>query len=107
MDTQFLLNLISRWLHVIPAIILVGGTLFLRLTLIGATEQGAVDATAREAIRKGWVKWIGICALLLLISGFYNAFIKGTSLHLWPAYNGLLLIILLLAFGVFWLTARL
>ena len=107
MDTQFILNLISRWLHVIPAIIMVGGTLFLRLTLVPATEQGTVDAAAREAIRKSWVKWIGICTLLLLVSGFYNAFVKATTLHLSPVYNGLLLVKILLAFGVFFLTARL
>jgi len=75
MDTQFILNLISRWFHVIPAIIMVGGTLFLRLTLVTATEQGTVDAAARETIRKSWVKWIGICTLLLLVTGFYNAFV--------------------------------
>jgi hypothetical protein len=107
MDTQFILNLISRWLHVIPAIIMVGGTLFLRLTVVAATEQGSVDATAREAIRKNWVKWIGICTLLLLVSGLYNAFVKATTLHLSPAYNGLLLVKILLALGVFFLAARL
>lgn len=107
MDTQFILNLISRWLHVIPAIIMVGGTIFLRLTLVPATEQGTVDVDVREAIRKNWVKWIGICTLLLLVSGLYNAFVKATTLHLSPAYNGLLLLKILLAFGVFFLTARL
>ena len=107
MDTQFILNLISRWFHVIPAIIMVGGTLFLRLTLVTATEQGTVDAAARETIRKSWVKWIGICTLLLLVTGFYNAFVKATTLHLSPVYNGLLLAKILLAFGVFFLAARL
>ena len=86
---------------------MVGGTLFLRLTLVPATEQGTVDSAAREAIRKSWVKWIGICTLLLLVTGFYNAFVKATTLHLSPVYNGLLLVKILLAFGVFWLTARL
>ena len=107
MDTQFILNLVSRWFHVIPAIILVGGTLFLRLTVVGASENGAIDAGAREAIRKSWMKWIGICTLLLLITGFYNTIIKATTLDLSPAYNALLLVKFLLALGVFFLTARL
>ncbi len=107
MDTQFILNLISRWLHVIPAILMVGGTLFLRLTLVTASAEGSIDAPVREAIRKSWVKWIGICTLLLLVSGLYNAGVKAMTLHLSAAYNCLLLVKILLALGVFWLTARL
>ena len=107
MDTQFILNLISRWLHIIPAIIMVGGTLFIRLALIPASEKGEINADSREAVRRNWAKWIAICTLLLLVSGFYNAYVKASSLQLSGAYVGLLLVKMLLAFGVFYLAARL
>ena len=107
MDTQFILNLISRWLHIIPAIIMVGGTLFIRLAVIPASEQAAINDESREALRRNWAKWVGICTGLLLLSGLYNAYVKAVSLQLSPAYNGLLLVKMLLAFGVFYLAARL
>lgn len=110
MDGTTLLNLISRWLHVLPAIIMVGGTLFLRLALLpafaGSPHEQPRDQM-REAVRKNWAKWIGISTLLLLLTGLYNAYFKAVTYELAPLYNGLLLIKMLLAFAVFYLAARL
>lgn len=107
MDTQFILNLISRWLHVLPAIVLVGGTLFVRLVLSPVRQQGSIDVAAQEAMRKKWFKWIGICTLLLLLSGLYNAYVKASMLQLSPVYVGLMMLKIVLALGVFFLAARL
>lgn len=110
MDGTTLVNLISRWLHVIPAIIMVGGTLFLRLALLPAFANSA-DAEARdqvrESVRKNWAKWIGISTLLLLVTGLYNAYFKAFTYELSPLYIGLMLAKILLAFAVFYLAARL
>lgn len=109
MDTQFLLNLISRWLHILPAIVLVGGTLFMRLALLPKPGEQIDDASAatRLAARRRWAKWVGICTLLLLLSGLYNAYVKATTLQLSGAYNGLMLVKIILAFAVFWFSALL
>lgn len=106
MDGTTLLNLISRWLHVIPAIVMVGGTLFLRLALLPVFASNP-NAELRELVRKKWAKWIGISTLLLLLTGLYNAYFKAVTYELSPLYNGLLLIKMLLALAVFYCAARL
>jgi len=110
MDGTTLLNLVSRWLHIIPVIIMVGGTIFLRLALLPAfasREHTDVGAELRESVRAKWAKWIGISTLLLLVTGFYNAYFKAVTYELSHLYNGLLLIKMLLAFAVFYFAARL
>lgn len=110
MDGTTLLNLISRWLHVIPAIVMVGGTLFLRLALLPAFATNPDEQSRdqmREAVRKKWAKWIGISTLLLLVSGLYNAYFKAVTYELSALYNGLMLVKILLALAVFYFAARL
>jgi uncharacterized membrane protein len=107
MDSD-LLPLISRWLHIIPAIILVGGTLFMRLALAPVASAAADSETAelRESIRRKWAKWVMISTALLLISGLYNAYLKAIGFHMsGTSYNGLLLVKIVLAFAVFYLSA--
>jgi len=108
MDSTTILNLISRWLHVIPAIIMIGGTLFLRLALLpslASSEHTDFRADMRESVRKKWAKWIGISTLLLLVTGLYNAYFKVVTYELSGVYIGLLMTKLILAFAVFYLTA--
>ena len=109
MDSTTILNLISRWFHIIPAIVMVGGTIFLRLALLPAFNDLAEGehAALRESMRRKWMKWIGICTLLLLVSGFYNAYFKIVTYELSSLYSGLLLVKIVLAFAVFYLTASL
>ena len=109
MDSTTILNLISRWFHIIPAIVMVGGTIFLRLALLPAFSDmtDGDHAALRESIRRKWMKWIGICTLLLLVTGLYNAYFKAVTYELSPLYNGLLLVKIVLAFAVFYLTASL
>ena len=105
MDTNELLALASRWLHIIPAIVLVGGTLFMRLALAPAVPATGETSEVREAIRRRWAKWVGISAGLLLLSGLYNTVLKSKGFHMDGWYHGLLGLKLLLAFAVFYLSA--
>lgn len=110
MDVTTILNLISRWFHIIPAILMVGGTLFLRLALLPSwnNQTDLADqqlADVRESVRRNWAKWIGICTLFLLVTGLYNAYFKAVTYELSPLYNGLMLVKILLAFAVFYLAA--
>ncbi len=102
-----ILPLISRWLHVIPAIVLVGGTLFMRLALapVASAAADTESAELRESIRRKWAKWVMISVGLLLISGLYNVVVKAKGFHLTPVYNGLLLLKILLALAAFYLSA--
>ena len=73
MDLQEILGLVSRWLHIIPAIILVGGTLFMRYALVPAADESKATTELRESIRKRWSKLIMISVALLLLSGLYKS----------------------------------
>lgn len=104
MDSTTIINLFSRWFHIIPVVILVGGTVFLRLAVLPVFSDNQ-HPQLREAMRKKWAKWIGISTLLLLVTGFYNAYFKAVTYELSPLHNGLLLVKMVLAFAVFYLAA--
>lgn len=106
MDTTEIIALVSRWLHIIPAIILVGGTLFLRFSLVPAANESNASNELRESLRKRWAKLVMISILLLLVSGLYNTFLKATGFHLsGSSYNILLLIKIVLALAIFYLAS--
>ena len=105
MEFSDILALVSRWLHIIPAIILVGGTLFMRFSLVPTADESNASAELRESIRRRWSKLVMISVLFLLISGLYNTAMKAIGFELSPLYNGLLGLKILLALAVFYLTA--
>jgi uncharacterized membrane protein len=107
MELTDLFAQLSRWAHIIAAIVLAGGTLFMRFALVPALSETSASDEIREAIRKRWMKWVAGAALFLLVSGFYNTFLKAKGFHLAGIYNGLLGLKILLAFGAFWLSATL
>ena len=74
-------GLIFRWLHVIPAIVMVGGVIFMRCCLVNsnATESGTSLFDAQEQTRKRWGKMVMLSTLLILGSGLYNACLLYTS----------------------------
>ncbi len=106
MSTQEILALVSRWLHIIPALILVGGTLFMRFSLVPAASESPASAELRESIRKRWAKLVMISILLLLVSGLYNTFLKATGFEMkGTSYNMLLLIKIVLGLAIFYLAS--
>lgn len=105
MDPELILAVISRWAHVGTAIVLVGGTAFLRLALIPALEGDSSELVSR--IRERWKKVVHAGIALFILSGFYNFWLmipkhKGDSL-----YHPLVGIKILLAFVVFFLASAL
>ena len=107
MDTDLILPYIGRVLHILAAIILVGGTLFLRFAWVPATAVHDPGSETRESMRKGWARLVGLASLLILVSGFYNAYLKAVGLELSGAYLGMLTLKMVLAFLVLFLSARL
>lgn len=73
-DPLFWLMLLLRYMHILGAITLMGGTIFMRFAL--APTAARLDDKTRlslhESIRSRWAKFVMIAAALLLISGLAN-----------------------------------
>jgi uncharacterized membrane protein len=73
-DPHFWLLLILRYMHILGAIALMGGTIFMRFAL--APTVASLDERTRqnihEQVRSRWAKFVMIAAALLLISGIVN-----------------------------------
>jgi len=110
METQELVTLLARWLHIFSAIALVGGTVFIRFALVpalaGADGEG-VDDSVSGAIYRRWTRIVMVAIAWLLITGIYNAAIMAVRYDLGPVYNALLGIKMLLAFVIFALASLL
>ena len=107
MDANQILGLLSRWFHIIPVIILVGGTFFMRLSLVPAANQTDASAELREAIRKRWAKLVMLSILFLLITGLYNAWMKIKGYEVPSIYGILVVVKLAVGMVIFFLSARL
>ena len=66
-DGAYVLQIASRVLHIVSAMILVGGLFFMR-TILSPAGADACYAGRREV----WAKWAGIASAVLLATGFYN-----------------------------------
>ena len=62
-------EVVSRVLHILSAMVLVGGLFYIRTVLYPAGE-----AACYADRRSTWAKWVGIATFFLLASGFYNFF---------------------------------
>jgi len=109
MEPQLIFDALSRWAHVGTAIVLIGGSVFMRFALLPAAAKLSDEEhdKLREGIMSTWRKFIRIGILLFIISGFYNFSRmvpnhKGDSL-----YHALVGTKILLAFAVFFLASAL
>ncbi len=75
MEPTDYIKLLSRWGHILPAVILVGGSIFMQTTLIPALKDSDDANDVKGKIKRTWAKVIMICAGIIIISGFYNAYI--------------------------------
>src|SRR5262245_59268029 len=98
-----MLPVISRWAHIGTAIVVVGGTCFLRFVLAPAAAQlpDAEHAKFKELVMKKWKWFFHLGVVFFLVSGFYNFILqipkhKGDGL-----YHALIGTKILLAFVVF------
>ena len=107
MDANQILGLLSRWFHIIPVISLVGGTVFMRISLVPAANQTSASSELREAVRKRWAKLVMLSILFLLVTGLYNAVTKMRGYEVPSVYGILFMVKLVVGFVVFVLSARL
>lgn len=110
MDPLDLLMLIMRYMHILGAITLMGGTIFARFALVPTLQSLPDDqrATVHEAISSRWAKWVGIATGLVLLSGIVNLGIYGArfSFPTFP-YNPVAGVKFLLALPIFFIAALL
>jgi hypothetical protein len=104
-----IVDLISRWVHVGTAIVLLGGTAFQWLVLRPAASQlpDAEHERLRELVMAKWRKIVGMGIGLLVLTGFYNYLGASNPSDVWKLYHPLVGMKILLAFAVFFLASAL
>jgi uncharacterized membrane protein len=106
-DSTYWIMLISRILHILGAIILVGGLFYIRFVL-SPPPAGTQSADQFFGGRRGsWAKWVGIATALLLITGLWNYVQFAKTYDLAKVYHMILGIKILAAIAVFLLAALL
>ena len=110
MESEQLLPLISRVVHVATAIVLVGGSVFMRFALMPAAEElGQADHDGpRERVLGRWRRFVHGGMALLLVSGLYNYLVVMRPAHQGDGpYHMLVGIKMLLALVLFFLASAL
>jgi uncharacterized membrane protein len=105
------IQLISRWTHIGTAIVLVGGTCFLRFVLAPAAAQlpEAEHVKLKEQVMNRWKRFVHIGIALFIVSGFYNFLAVQIPKHRGEGgiYHMVIGVKILLAFAVFFFASSL
>jgi uncharacterized membrane protein len=102
-DLAYAIQVLSRVLHLLSAMIMVGGLFYMRTVLAPSATTGATIGEACFADRRSvWARWVGMTTFFLLASGIYNLLTiigqsKATGVKLPATYHMLLGIKFLLA----------
>lgn len=102
-------GILLRWLHILSAIALVGGTIYARLALLPAAAvlPEGHRKTLQEGLRQRWMKLVMAAAGLLILSGLLNfvRIIKGLDVDIKPFYHAMFGTKFVLALLVFFLAS--
>lgn len=104
------IDVVSRVVHVATAIVLVGGSVFLRLILMPAAEGLPEDehAALKERLLGRWKRVVHVGILLLLLTGSYNYLVVTSGKHSNDTlYSALVGTKILLALVLFFLASAL
>ena len=110
MDTDLIIPVLARWLHLGPVIIAIGGAFFAWWVLLPAVSETLDDEQAaklRSAIAGRWRMVVHVCIGLILVSGIFNVYRSIVILGKPLAYHFLFLPKLLAALGIFFLASAL
>jgi len=104
MDPMFVLSLVSRWIHVGTAVVLVGGLFALRFVVHPVLAGRPEDLAA---IRVRWKKYVHGGIALLLLSGAFNYWQAIAAGRVDGIYHAMADTKILLAMGSFFLSSAL
>lgn len=97
--------LVSRWVHILSAIVMLGGAAFLRFILMPSVTEAFGEnghKTLRPVLMRRWQTVVHLCIALFLVSGFYNYLAVTAPKHPGDAlYHALFGVKFLLALVVF------
>ena len=101
-------DLLLRWMHILSAIALMGGTIFMRFALHPALAELGADAqqTLKGNIRRHWAKWVMASSGFLLLSGIVNIVRLARDVEPMP-YHAIVTVKLLLALVIFFIASTL
>ena len=105
MDAELIPALISRWMHVGIAIILVGGTAFFRLVIMPVLGDEHAELIGK--IRDRWKKFVHAGIGMFIVSGGYNYWLMMEKHAGDKLYHPLLGTKMVLALVVFFLASAL
>ena len=80
-DPLFYLLLVLRYMHILGAVMLMGGTIFMRFALAPTvlTLEGSSRADFHDRVRSRWSKFVMLSSGLLLVSGLANMMLFTSS----------------------------
>lgn len=111
MTSDIVLTVVMRWVHILSAIVAVGGMLFIRVVLMPAVRESLTEeqhAVLRDRVMARWRRIIAVTIGLLLLTGIYNFVVlsvpKGKEAS---SYHLIFGIKFILAFAVFFLASAL
>ena len=105
-----MISVVSRWIHIGTAIVLVGGTFFLRFVLTPAVASFSDEERAllRDRVMNQWKKFVHAGIALFILSGFYNFLVVQVPKHRGDGkYHALLGTKIILAFAIFFIASAL
>jgi uncharacterized membrane protein len=105
-----IVDLLLRLFHILPAIFLAGGVFFMWCALLPALTGVSEDTrkTVLDAVRGKWSKVVMATSGLLLVTGLINAVINIKAYeYTGGPYHVYVLLKLLLALGIMFITAKL
>ena len=108
MGSMEILNVASRWVHIATAIVVLGGTVFIRYVLLPAAEPLPTDVHEglRERVMGRWRIFVMAGIALFLLSGFYNYLAVAVPKHHGDkSYHALMGLKIVIAFAVFFLAS--
>lgn len=109
MDSQLIIDVLSRIIHVSTAIVLVGGSVFMTFVLLPTASQlpDGEHEKLRALINGRWKRFVHAGILLFLVTGFYNYFQQMANHKGDGLYHGLVGTKILLALGLFFIASAL
>ena len=104
-----IIDLLSRWIHVGTAIVLLGGASYIRFILLPAASELPDEhhQRLRELTVARWKRFVHIGIVLLLLTGFYNYFQASPAAEFKGRYHMLVGIKILVALLLFFVASAL